>query len=187
MNVFEKTRQTVKEVGGNVVDSAKKVGSTIYTASKEQTELAGMKVQRANIEKKLQESYAEIGKRYVQYTAEGTSEEAFDVADIMEAMQEDLGKLNELEEAISEKELLAKKAEEEKRRKKAQDEFDARKASLDKALGMDIISPEEYEDKLTKAQKKYDNYEQLRKYELQLQMGIISNEEYNEKVERLLS
>lgn len=186
MTVFEKTAKTVREVGETVFDSAKSLGTSIYYASKEQGEAAGMKVQRSVIEKKLQESYAEIGKKYVEYMLHSDGEEAFDVSDIMEAMKPEQDKLAEIDAAIAEKEQNARKEEEEKRQKKAQDEFDTEKAKLDKALEMDIITQEEYDEKMTVVQKKLDHYDQLRKIEMQLQMGIISNEEYAEKVDKLI-
>ena len=64
MDMFGKATRAVKEVGENVFDSAKSIGNSIYSTSKEQSELAGMKVQKSVIEKRLEESYAKIGKRY---------------------------------------------------------------------------------------------------------------------------
>lgn len=186
MDMFEKATKAVKEVGENVIDSAKSLGTSIYSTSKEQSELAGMKVQKSVIEKKLQESYAEIGKRYVSYMNTADASNAFDVSDVLEAMQPDLDKLAEITVTLEEKELNAKKEEEERRQKKAQDDFDREKAKLDKALAMDIISEEEYAEKLAVIQKKLDNHEQLRKIDMQLQMGIISKEEHSDKVSRIL-
>ncbi len=186
MDMFEKATKAVKEVGGNVIDSAKNWGTTIYSTSKEQSELAGMKVQKSLVEKRLQESYAAIGKRYVEYMNEADAQSAFDVSDILEAMQPDLDKLAEIIEALEEKEMLARNEEEARRQKKAQDAFEAEKAKLDKALSLDIISPDEYHEKLAIAQKKWDHYEQLRKIDLQLQMGIISLEEHAEKTQQIL-
>ena len=184
--MFEKATKAVKEVGGTVFDSAKNIGTSIYSLSKEQSELAGMKVQKSVIEKKLQESYAEIGKRYVEYIAKVDVEEAFDVSDIIEAMQPDLDKLEEIAEAVAQREVNAKKEEEEKQLKKAQDAYDVEKAKLDKALEMDIISQEEYNEKMIMVQKKFEHYVQIRKIDMQLQMGIISNDEYAMKIDNIL-
>ena len=186
MDMFEKATRAVKEVGENVIDSARNIGTSIYSSSKEQSELAGIKVQKSVIEKKLQESYAEIGKRYVSYMNHADASDAFDVSDILEVMQPELDKLAEIEAALEEKEQNAKKMEEERRQKRAQDDFNEEKAKLDRALSMDIISQEEYDDKFAVVQKKLDNYEQLRKIDMQLQMGIISKEEHREKISKIL-
>ena len=55
-----------------------------------------------------------------------------------------------------------------------------------KTFEMEIIEQDEYEAKLAVVQKKYDNYDQLRKVDMQLQMGIINEEEHAEKVKNIL-
>ncbi|MDK2808316.1 MAG: hypothetical protein PWP24_1051 [Clostridiales bacterium] len=186
MDMFEKATKAVKEVSGNVIDSAKSLGTSFYSTSKEQSELAGMKVQKSVVEKRLQEYYAIIGKRYVEYMNTSDGSTTFDVSDILEEMQPELDHLNEIVLALDEKEENAKREEEKRRFKKAQNDFDMEKAKLDKALSMEIISQEEYDEKIAACQKKLDNYEQLRKIDLQLQMGIITDEEYTEKINKLL-
>lgn len=186
MDVFEKATRAVKNAGESVLDSAKNIGNTIYSSTKEQRELAGLKVQKSVIERRLQDSYAAIGKRYVAYTGNSNGEAVFDVSDILDEMQPNLEKMAEIEEMVAEKELRIKKEEEARAQKKAQDEYDSEKAKLDKALEMDIITQEEYFEKIRVVQCKFDNYEQIRKIELQLQMGIISKEEYHDKINALL-
>lgn len=186
MDMFEKATKMVKDVGGTVFDSAKNIGTSIYSSSKAQSEIAGMKVQKSVVEKKLQDSYAAIGKKYVDYIENSDGGTAFDVSDILAGMKPELDKLVEIEAAIAEKELDAKREEEERMKKRAQDEYNSEKAKLDKALQMDIISYAEYDDKMKIVQKKLDSYEQLKKIDMQLQMGIISREEHAEKVNKIL-
>jgi len=187
MDMLERATKAAKEVGGNMIDSAKNIGSSIYISSKEQSELAGMKVQKSVIEKRLEDSYAKIGKRYMKYMDSLDGSEVFDIADILEEMQPDLDKLNEIMAALKEKEMEAKQEEEDRRRKRAYEKYKSQKSKLDQALEMDIIDKEEYDAKLAVVQKKYDNYDRLRKIDLQLQMGIITEEEYTEKVNKVLS
>ena len=52
---------------------------------------------------------------------------------------------------------------------------------------MEIVSKEEYEEKMEILQKRYDNYDELKRFEAQLDMGIITKEEYNEKVKKVLA
>lgn len=184
--MFGRATKAVKEVGENVIDSAKSLGTSIYSISKEQSELAGMKVQKSVIEKRLEDSYAKIGKRYVEYMNQADGNEAFDISDVLEEMKPDMDKLEEIVATLQEKEAEAKREEEEKRQKKALDEFESQKAKLDKALEMEIITVEEFDEKIAIIQKKYDNYDQLRKIDMQLQMGIISAEEHAAKINNIL-
>ena len=71
-------------------------------------------------------------------------------------------------------------------RKKAQDIFDSEQKKLDKALDMEIITNEEYNEKLAAAQKKLDHFELLKKIDMQLEMGIINKAEHEEKVRNIL-
>ncbi len=175
MDMFEKATKV-----------AKNIGTTIYSSTKEQSELASLNVQKSVIEKKLTDSYAKIGKRYVEYIDKCESGAAFDVSDLLEEMQPELDKLAEVSKAITEKEQQIKQGNEERALKKAQEEFDAEKKKLDKALEMDVVSKLEYEEKLAFAQRKLDNFDMLKKISMQLEMGIISRAEYDEKVKKIL-
>lgn len=176
MDMFEKATR-----------AAKNLGASIYSTTKEQSELASLNVQKSVVEKKLNESYAEIGKRYVEYIDRCESEVAFNVDDIIEKMQPDLEKLTDIKLQIAEKEGQIKQNNEEKAQKKAQDDFEFEKSKLDKALAMDIITQEEYSKKIAAAKIKLENYDMLRKIELQLEMGIITRDEYNEKINAILN
>ncbi len=45
---------------------------------------------------------------------------------------------------------------------------------------------DEYEEKLAKAQRKFDNFETLKKIQMQYEMDIITKEEYEDKVRNVL-
>ena len=53
-------------------------------------------------------------------------------------------------------------------------------------MELDILTQEEYQEKLAVIKKKYDNYDRLRKIDMQLQMGIISKEEHKEKINNII-
>ena len=185
--MFKKATKAVKEVSETVIDSARSLGTSIYNASKEQGELAGLKIQKAASESTMQEFYAQIGKRYYDYINNSEGHEQFDVSEIVEQMQPELEKLRKINNLLLDKELKEKKLEEERIQKRAKETYEADKAQLDKALQMEIITQEEYDQKMALVQKKFDNHDQLRKIELQLQMGIIDREEYEEKVSAVLN
>ena len=154
--------------------------------TKEQTELANLKIQKAAIEKKLESQYAEIGKRYVAYIADSFRTTPFDVSDILDTINPELEKVAEIAEQISQKDQQVRQHSIEKDRKKALDVFENEKRKLDRARDLDVISEEEYTEKMEKAQKKYDNFEILKKIQMQYEMDIITKEEYEEKVRNVL-
>jgi len=171
MDFFDRTTKVVKELGN---------------VTKEQTELANLKIQKAAIEKKLESQYAEIGKRYVTYVADSFRTTPFDVSDILDTINPELEKIAEIADQISQKEQQVRQHSIEKDRKKAQEQFENEKRKLDKARDLDVISDEEYFEKLGKAQRKFDNFETLKKIQMQYEMDIITKEEYEEKVRNVL-
>ena len=185
MDMFEKAAKAAKEVGDNVIHSAKNLGESLYNLTKEQSELASLNIQKSVVEKRLESSYAEIGKRYVEYV-EKCDGDAFDVSDVLENIEPELEKLADIKLQIDKKETTIREENEQKARKKAEDEFNAVKQKLDKAFALDILTAQEYNDKLEAAQKRLDNYDLLKKVEMQLSMGIISKAEYDEKVKKIL-
>lgn len=171
MDFFDKTSKVVKEISN---------------VTKEQTELANLKIQKAAIEKKLENQYAEIGKRYVAYIADSFRTTPFDVSDILDAINPDLEKVAEIADQISQKDQQVRQHSIEKDRKKALDVLENEKRKLDRARDLDVITAEEYAEKLEKAQKKFDNFETLKKIQIQYEMDIITKEEYEEKVRNVL-
>ncbi len=183
MDMFEKA----KEVSGEVINSAKSFGNSLYSSSKEQSEIANLNVQKSIIKKRLKDSYAKIGEKYVDYIQAGDVNDVFNVEDILEDIKPDLEKLADLDIQINDKQIKIKADEEQKNQKKALAAYEYEKQKLDKALEMDIISEAEYDEKLSIAKLKMDNYELLRKVKLQLEMGIINKDEYDEKIKNILS
>lgn len=175
MDMFEKAAK-----------AAKNLGSNIYNTTKEQSELAGLNVQKSLIEKKLDDSYCEIGKRYVEYITKCDTDSLFNVDDILELIKPELQKLSDIKIQISDKTNLIKAANDAKEYKKAENNFAEEKARLDKALAMDIITQAEYYTKLDAAKKRIDNYDIIKKIDMQYEMGIISKEEHDEKINALL-
>ena len=129
MDFFDKTSKVVKEIGN---------------VTKEQTELANLKIQKATIEKKLENQYAEIGKRYVEYIADSFRTTPFDVSDILDTINPELEKIAELAEQIAQKDQQVRQHSIEKDKKKALDVFENERRKLDRARDMDVISEEEY-------------------------------------------
>ena len=88
MDFFDKTTKVVREIGN---------------VTKEQTELANLRIQKAAVEKKLESQYAEIGKCYVAYIADSFRTAPFDVSDILDVINPDLEKVAEIAEQIAQK------------------------------------------------------------------------------------
>lgn len=114
-------------------------------------------------------------------------EPVFDVSDFLTIIKQDQAKKKELENQLAEVEKRAKQNTLLCEKTKAEESFEQEKGVLDKALAMEIISKEEYEQKLNIAKKKVENFEEIKKIEQQFEMGIITKEEKDEKINAILN
>lgn len=118
---------------------------------------------------------------------EVSEEPVFDVSDFLTIIKQDQAKKKELENQLAEVEKRAKQNTLLREKTKAEESFEQEKGVLDKALAMEIISKEEYEQKLNIARKKVENFEEIKKIEQQFEMGIITKEEKDEKINAILN
>ena len=118
---------------------------------------------------------------------EVSEEPVFDVSDFLTIIKQDQAKKKELENQLAEVEKRAKQNTLLREKTKAEESFEQEKGVLDKALAMEIISKEEYEQKLNIAKKKVENFEEIKKIEQQFEMGIITKEEKDEKINAILN
>ena len=137
------------------------------------------------IEQELDASYAQIGRKFVDYVIQTGDMPAIDVSDILKLMDPKLAQKDELEKKIIELEKKIKNSAVLREKQAAEEEFLAEKARLDKALAMDILSQEEYDQKLAVARKKVDNFEAIRRVEQQYEMKLITKEERDERIQEL--
>lgn len=114
-------------------------------------------------------------------------EPVFDASDFLTIIKQDQAKKKELENQLAEVEKRAKQNTLLREKTKAEESFEQEKGVLDKALAMEIISKEEYEQKLNIARKKVENFEEIKKIEQQFEMGIITKEEKDEKINAILN
>lgn len=114
-------------------------------------------------------------------------EPVFDVSDFLTIIKQDQAKKKELENQLAEVEKRAKQNTLLREKTKAEESFEQEKGVLDKALAMEIISKEKYEQKLNIARKKVENFEEIKKIEQQFEMGIITKEEKDEKINAILN
>ena len=119
--------------------------------------------------------------------ADEDEEPVFDVSDFLTIIKQDQAKKKELENQLEEVEKRAKQNTLLREKTKAEESFEQEKGVLDKALAMEIISKEEYEQKLNIARKKVENFEEIKKIEQQFEMGIITKEEKDEKINAILN
>lgn len=178
--VKEEAIDEVKAEAAETVDEAKEEAAdeTIDEVKAEDT------AETIDEEKEVSEEPAEDK---VAEESDEDEEPVFDVSDFLTIIKQDQAKKKELENQLAEVEKRAKQNTLLREKTKAEESFEQEKGVLDKALAMEIISKEEYEQKLNIAKKKVENFEEIKKIEQQFEMGIITKEEKDEKINAILN
>lgn len=176
----EEIDEVKAEAAAETVDEAKEeaAAETIDEVKAEDT------AETIDEEKEVSEEPAEDK---VAEESDEDEEPVFDVSDFLTIIKQDQAKKKELENQLAEVEKRAKQNTLLREKTKAEESFEQEKGVLDKALAMEIISKEEYEQKLNIAKKKVENFEEIKKIEQQFEMGIITKEEKDEKINAILN
>ena len=171
--------EVIDEVKEEAIDEVKaEAAETVDEAKEEDT------AETIDDEKEVSEEPAEDK---VAEESDEDEEPVFDVSDFLTIIKQDQAKKKELENQLAEVEKRAKQNTLLREKTKAEESFEQEKGVLDKALAMEIISKEEYEQKLNIARKKVENFEEIKKIEQQFEMGIITKEEKDEKINAILN
>lgn len=187
MGVFDKISKTAQSVGRSVTKTAANVGSNASVAAQEQTELVELRTQINVINQELDAAYVQIGRKYVEYVLETSEMPGIDVSDILKMIDPKMTKKMDLEKRIIQLEKEIKQKDVLREKAIAEENYLAEKSKLDKALGMELLTQDEYDAKLATAKKKVDNFEEIRRVQQQAEMGLITQEEKNAKLSALLS
>ncbi len=187
MGLFDKVVQAGKSVASSAGNAAVNVGSSAVNATKEQSELMGLKSEVNVIEKELDASYVMIGRKYVDFLVASGEMPVIDIADILRLMDPKIERKNELQQKIVELEKRIKEKDALRDKQAAEQEYIDGKEKLDKALAMGILDQADYDVKLAALAKKRDNFEIMRKLDQQVELGIITVEEKNAKLYEILN
>ena len=185
MGLFDKVTKTAVGLGKSAAGVAANIGSSVGVAAQDQGGLTSLKMQVNVIEQELDSSYLQIGRKYVEHVLATGEMPGIDVSSILKLMDPKLEQKQKLEEQIIELEKKMKDAKVLREKQAAEEEFLQEKAKLDKALAMDVISQSDYDVKLAIAQKKLDNFEEIRRVEKQYDMKLITKEERDAKIKEL--
>jgi hypothetical protein len=185
MGFFNKMKTQAGNISSAVSNTVSQVSGDTLSASKENTKLIAIKAEIASINGNLEIAYKEIGRKYVEHFAKTGEYFEIGVKATLSQIEPKLEKKEELENELIEIEKMLKDQLIMQEKAVFQREFDEEKLKLEKAYKMDVISKNDYEIKLSKAQSKLDNFEEIRRVKKQYDMDLITEDEMNEKLSLL--
>lgn len=187
MGFFDKALSVAKNVGSQAINTATTAGSELGTAAKDSAAISALKMELAGIEEELNAAYLQIGRKYVEFVVISGEMPGINVVDILKGMDPKMTRKAEIEKEIIQIEKKMKDGELLREKQKVEEDFLQEKSKLDKALGMELLSKEEYDARISIARKRVDNFEKIRKIEQQCEFGIINSAERDIMIKKLLS
>lgn len=182
MSFFDNLVSNGKALGNQISSAMGNAANQTGVDAKNSAERTSLEMEIATLNNELDKSYLLIGHKYVEYLILMEKEPEIDIADVLKLMAPKLKKKKELEDKLAalekedkEQHIIAQKLEFER-------EYQEQKTKLDKALTMDIITEEEYKNKLMVYKNKVDHFDEMRKIKAQYEMGIIDASEMHMKL-----
>lgn len=171
----------------NIKEVIDKISYDTCASNNEQVTLNKIEIEIKSINTEIDSAYTQIGRKVIDYIDKsGEPIPNLDINDILTMLSPKLARKEELEKQSLEIQKRLKDQEVLRAKNKLINEFELEKEKLDKALAMDIISQNEYNSKISKFRARIDYFEDIRKIEAQYDMGIITLDEKNNKISKLL-
>lgn len=188
LDLFKYDTIDSKNVAVNSIQRRKNTAlSDNLTKNQKEIEIENINRELQSIENDLDAAYMHIGRRFMEKVDITNDFCGLEIQDILRVMQPKAARKKELEKQIAIIEKEVREINFLRDKEQAELEYQDEKTKLDKALNMDILTRQEYEQRLYAARRKADNFEEIRRINQQFEIQLISAEERDEKIRKLLA
>mgnify|MGYP001214628920 CR=1 FL=1 len=170
----------------------KKIGSTVNSLSgfvfqnKEQSKVDELENAKTVLVEDIENAYKSIGRIFVSNMDEG-KEHSEGTEGYIKVVKEKRSKIKEIEEQIIEIKKSMMNQTILKEKEELQKEFEKEKERFDEALKMELITQDEYQQKINERRVYIDHFDEIRRIKKQRDMNIISKEEMEAKIQEIIS
>ncbi|MGL4865713.1 MAG: hypothetical protein ACRCZR_05800 [Cetobacterium sp.] len=189
MALFNKLKTVGKTLGKTAEGLADTISTNMAEANSlvvEKTKITKLESEKKGLDNEINLAYMQIGKKFVELAIETNEMQDIGVMDILQMLDPKLSRKKEIEKEIVEIEKKIKDQQVIQEKSKVIQEYELEKEKLEKAFNMEIITRNEYDEKLNSISKRIENFEEIRRVEKQYEMGIISLKEKEDKMKKLI-
>jgi len=187
MGLFDRVMTTASGIGSSIAKGATQVAGKATVEAKEQAKIVAVKADIAAVQAEIDTAYVSIGKAYVDAAIAGKEVGDIGAGPTLKLIEPKLEKKMELEKELIELEKALSDSQILQERQLVQAEVDAEKEKLDKAKAMGAITEADYNERLAKAGKKLEHFDDIRMLKKQKELGLLNDDEFNQKVNALLA
>ncbi|MGL5279348.1 MAG: hypothetical protein ACRC8M_09825 [Cetobacterium sp.] len=189
MALFNKLKTVGKTLGktaGGIADSISNNMAEANSLAVEKVKISKLESEKKGLENEINLAYMQIGKKFVEMAIETNEVQDIGVMDVLQMLDPKLSRKKEIEKEIIEIEKKIKDQQIIQEKSKIIQEYEVEKEKLEKAFNMEIMTKNEYEEKLNLISRKIDNFEEIRRIEKQYELGIISLMEKEKKIKEIM-
>lgn len=167
--------------------TANNIANQVSTTAREQENMNNIQKEMGVLNSEIDAAYTQIGRKFVEHVIETKEMPAIDVSSILSMLEPKMSRKSELELELIEIQKRLKDMQLIQEKNRLEDEFRIEKEKLDRGLAMDILTKEEYDQKVNQYRKRLDNFNEIKKIEQQYEMGIINLQEKNVKINFIMN
>ncbi len=187
MGLFDRIKTSAVGVGASIAKGAGQITGKATVEAKEGAKMAAIMADISAVEAEIDAGYGVIGKLYVEKLLAGMEITDFGAGPTLKLIEPKLERKIELEKELAELQKALADSHVLQERQIVQNEIDEIKEKLDKAKALGAITDADYNARLAKANKKLEHFEDIRMLKKQKELGLLTSEEFDEKVKALLS
>ena len=187
MGLFDRVKTSAAGIGASISKGVGQIAGKAAVEAKESAKIVAVKADIAAVQAEIDTGYVQIGKAYVDACIAGKEVTDIGCGATLKMMEPKLEKKMELEKELIELEKALADSQVMQERALVQAEVDDLKAKLDKAKAMGAITDADYNAKMAQANKKLEHFDDIRMLKKQKELGLLSDDEFNKKVEALLA
>lgn len=177
----------IKVMKDSISKTANNITNTIAVNSMEQANLSRVNKEIDLINSEIDSACTQIGRKFLEYVRETDEMPGIDINEILSVLNPKIDRKEELEKELIE---IRKRIKDQliiQEKNLLEEKFRKEKDKLDSALAMDVITEYEYNEKINQHRRRLDNFEDIKKIEQQYELGIISIEERDCKIDMLIN
>ena len=187
MGLLDRIKTTASGIGSSIAKGTSQLAGKATVEAKETAKIAAVRADISAVQADIETGYLAIGKMYVEKLLAGADIPDFGAGPTLKLIEPKLARKIELEKELGELERSLADSQVLQERQIVQDEVDQIKDKLDKAKAMGAITDADYAARLAKANKKLEHFEEIRMFKKQKELGLLTSEEFDAKVDALLA
>lgn len=185
MSYLDNLLNVGKNLGSQIGNALSNTRDQTFVSAKNSAKRSSIEMEIGMLEQDLNLAYTSIGRIYVEHLIATRTAPTIPIKETLVQVLTKMKQKKILEEELAELELQDQTQMLMAEKMKYEQEFLEKRTKLEKALSLGLISEEEFSEKINQNRVRLQNFEAIKKIELQHKFGVIDEDEKTAKLKKL--